>query len=319
MRAVLAGCGLALLGVLLIRIGVQPIVEAFTRLSWALLLVMCFPFVLINVCDTLGWRFAFPRRRPPFLALFIARLAGEAFNAPGASVAGEPIKAMLIRRHVEYQETAASLLVAKTTITIAQVLFLATGLAVVPRRSVDPRLVHALLITLVVQAVATGAFLFVQTTRALGVVPALLARMRLTALAAGSVVADAQVKAYYRHRPAALTLSIGLHFLGWVLSAGEAALILTLLGISASWPTVLGIEAAGTAVRFATFFVPSHIGALEGGNVVTFAAFGLDPAMGLTFTLIRRMRELTWIALGILFVIGRQTATLGAASPERNV
>lgn len=318
-RAVLLGCGIALFGVLVVRLGVQPIVDAFARLSWTILLVVWFPFVLINLCDTLGWRFAFPRRPPPFHALFMARLAGEAFNAPGGSVAGEPVKAMLIRGHVDYHESAASLLVAKTTITISQVLFLATGLALVPRRTVDPRLVHALLIALVVQVAATGGFLLAQTTRVLRVVPTLLAWVRLTALANGSLIADAQVKAYYRQRPAALALSIGMHFLGWVLSAGEALLILMLLGIAVSWRTALGIEAAATAVRFATFFIPSHIGALEGANVVTFAAFGLDPAMGLTFTLIRRMRELTWIALGIMFVAGRHTAAIRTTAPTRSV
>jgi glycosyltransferase 2 family protein len=319
LRAVLLGCGVILFGVLLLRLGVQPVIDAFARLSWGVLLIVWFPFVLINACDTLGWRFAFPRHRPPFRTLLTARLAGEAFNAttPGASVAGEPIKALLIRDHVTYNESAASLVLAKTTITISQVLFLAAGLALMPHRGVDPRLFHGLFIALAIEVAATGAFVLVQTTRMLGAVAALLARLGLKALAEGSVIADGQIKGYYRDRPAALTLSIGMHFLGWVLSAGEALLIFTLLGISVSLPTVVGIEAAGTAVRFATFFVPSHIGALEGGNVITFAAFGLDPAAGLTFTLIRRVRELAWIAAGVLFVAYRNTPAIQGPAPTR--
>jgi uncharacterized membrane protein YbhN (UPF0104 family) len=148
-------------------------------LSWSVLLVVWFPFILINIRDTLGWRFAFPRQRVPFRALFRARLAGEAFNAttPGASVAGEPVKAALIRCRVDYHESAASLVVAKTTMTISQVLFLAFGLVVVRRAGVDPRLFHALLIALAVETVATSGFVAVQTTRALGVVSALLMRL----------------------------------------------------------------------------------------------------------------------------------------------
>src|SRR5690242_20481199 len=146
LRLILLGCGVALFGVLLADIGPQPILDAFARLSWSVLLIVWFPFVLINVCDTLGWRFAFPRGRVPFRTLFMARLAGEAFNAttPGASVGGEPVKAALIRHHVDYHESAASLVVAKTTITISQVLFLAFGLAVMPRAGVEPRLLRAL-------------------------------------------------------------------------------------------------------------------------------------------------------------------------------
>jgi hypothetical protein len=98
-----------------------------------------------------------------------------------SSVAGEPVKAALIRRHVDYHESAASLVVAKTTMTISQVLFLAFGLVVVRRAGVDPRLFHALLIALAVETIATSGFVAVQTTRALGVVSALLMRLGLTA------------------------------------------------------------------------------------------------------------------------------------------
>ena len=238
LRVVLLGCGITLFGLLLIRIGPQPIVDAFARLSWSVLLVVWFPFVLINVCDTLGWQFAFPRQCVPFRALFRARLAGEAFNAttPGASVAGEPVKAALIRRHVDYHESAASLVVAKTTITISQVLFLAFGLAVVRRAGVDPRLFHALLIALAVETVVTSGFVAVQTTRVLGVISALLMRLGLTGLAHGSVTADIAIKRYYRRHPGALALSIGFHFLGWLLSAGETYLILRLLGVHVTLP-----------------------------------------------------------------------------------
>jgi uncharacterized membrane protein YbhN (UPF0104 family) len=318
LRVVLLGCGITLFGLLLIRIGPQPIVDAFARLSWSVLLVVWFPFVLINICDTLGWRFAFPRQRVPFRALFRARLAGEAFNAttPGASVGGEPVKAALIRRHVDYHESGASLVVAKTTMTISQVLFLAFGLAVVRRVSVDPRLFHALLIALAVETVATSAFVAVQTTRVLGVVSALLMRLGLTGLAHGSATADIAIKRYYRRHPGALALSIGFHFLGWLLSAGETYLILRLLGVPVALPVAVGIEAAGTAVRFASFFVPAHIGALEGGNVVAFVAFGLDAATGLSFTLVRRVRELAWVGVGFLMVAHRDKAVVEAPSLE---
>lgn len=262
LRVVLLGCGITLFGLLL---------------SWSVLLVVWFPFVLINVCDTLGWQFAFPRPCVPFRALFRARLAGEAFNAttPGASVAGEPVKAALIRRHVDYHESAASLAVA-----------------------------------------TTSGFVAVQTTRVLGVISALLVRLGLTGLAHGSATADIAIKRYYRRHPGVLALSIGFLFLGWLLSAGETYLILRLLGVHVALPVAVGIEAAGTAVRFASFFVPAHIGALEGGNVVAFVAFGLDSATGLSFTLVRRVRELAWVGIGFLVVAQRDQAVVDAPSLE---
>src|SRR5439155_658056 len=66
----------------------------------------------------------------PFGALFSARLAGEAFNltTPTASVGGEAVKAWLIRHHAPLEEALPSVIVAKTTITIAQGLLLIAGL-----------------------------------------------------------------------------------------------------------------------------------------------------------------------------------------------
>ena len=80
----------------------------------------------------------------------------------------------------------------------------------------------------------------------------------------------------------------------WVVS------VLTLAGIPVSLATALVLEAVSSAVRFATFLIPGSLGALEGGNVAIFAAFGLGGAVGLTYSLVRRLREIVWIAAGFL-------------------
>ena len=64
--------------------------------------------------------------------------------------------------------------------------------------------------------------------------------------------------------------------------------------------TAFTIGAFSTAVKFFSFMVPASLGALEGGNVALFAAFGLPGAVGLTYTLVRRLREIAWIAAGFL-------------------
>jgi Lysylphosphatidylglycerol synthase TM region len=112
LRWSLLAFGIALLGLLVTRIGVSAIGTAFERLSWRLLIVVCFPFVLVNIFDTLGWRFALPSGRVPFITLFAARLTGEVFNAttPTASLGGEPVKAALVHSHVDYRVPATGAL-----------------------------------------------------------------------------------------------------------------------------------------------------------------------------------------------------------------
>jgi hypothetical protein len=77
-------------------------------------------------------------------------------------------------------------------------------------------------------------------------------------------------------------------------------MILSFLGTPVSLVTATVIEAFGTGIRFATFMIPGSLGALEGGYAATFAALGLGGTMGVTFSLVRRIRELVWIGVGLV-------------------
>src|SRR5437016_823719 len=112
--------------ILIVRVGSDEALSATARaLGWRSLLV-CLPFALIMAVDTLGWRYAFAYDRVPFLRLVAARIAGEAVNVMTAvaPVGGDAIKVWFLRPHVPYQESIASVIVAKTTITLSQALFL---------------------------------------------------------------------------------------------------------------------------------------------------------------------------------------------------
>jgi hypothetical protein len=123
--------GLALLAVLILHVGRDATLAAAARaLGWQFFLI-CLPYALVMGIDTLGWRYAFPRDRAPFLWLVAARVAGEAVNVITAvlPVGGDAVKVWLLRSYVPYRESVASVIIAKTTITIAQLLFLLIGVA----------------------------------------------------------------------------------------------------------------------------------------------------------------------------------------------
>lgn len=304
-RSVLLACGVAVLAGLVVDVGPAQIFGMATRLSWRLFLVIAFPFVIVCVFDTLGWRFAFARDRVPFRALFGARMAGEAFNltTPTASVGGEAVKAWLLRPHVGYQEGLSSVIIAKTTITIAQGLFLLLGVVLAaPTVLHGSALLRAMRWLVGVEMVALAGFVLVQVVGVFGGSARLLTRLGVAGVRgwierAGRL--DGGLRRFYAGHPVRLGMSIGCHFMGWVLSAAETYVIVLLLGVPLSFLTALVIEAFSTGIRFATFFVPGSVGVLEGGHVMTFAALGLGGPAGLAFSLVRRVRELVWIGLGL--------------------
>lgn len=315
--------GLTVLGILVWRNDPMVLLDSVRQLSWwRVLIVVAFPFALVNLLDTLGWRFAFRRDGVPIRTLFSARLAGEAFNltTPTASIGGEAVKAWLVRRHVGYDESFPSVIVAKTTITIAQGLLLLVGLSfawvLLPH---DSPLLRAMLWLLGVEVLAVAAFVVAQVSGAMGGGGRALARVpRLTHLATRLGRVGDSLAQFYRTEPARLTLSILFHFLGWLLGALEAWLILNLLGVEVSLVTATVIEAFSAAIRFATFMVPASLGALEGGHMVVFAALGLGASLGMSFSLVRRLREATWIGVGLLALAADGTMPIrtAAARPD---
>ena len=291
--------GLAILAILVALIGKDETLAATARaLGWQSLLV-CLPFVLIMAVDTLGWRYAFAYDRVPFLRLMAARVAGEAVNVMTAvaPVGGDAIKVWFLRPHVPYRESVASVIIAKTTITLSQTLFLLLGVAVALALSVDARLVAAMLWLLLVELVGAGGFLLVQVTGLLGRGARRLSRFGTLKAIASAENLDQTLQSFYRRQWRRFSLSMAFHLLGWLMGVLETWLFLKVLHVPASLATAVVIETLGSAVRFATFFMPGSLGALEGANTAAFAALGFGAQAGLAFSFLRRLRQVVWIGL----------------------
>ena len=249
----------------------------------------------------------------PFRALVASRLAGEAFNlTTPAALGGEAVKAWLLRGHAPLDAGLASVIVAKTTITIAQGLFLLVGIVVAWRSVLNGSLLlYSMLWLLAIEAVALGLFVLVQTRGMFGWAGGLLDRLGIHAPRGRSTLGrvDAALGQFYRTAPLRLVLSIVFHFVAWLLGSLETWLILKFLGSEVSLATATVIEAFGTAIKVATFLIPASLGALEGGFLATFLALGLSPTTAISFSLVRRVREVVWIAIGlVLFAVMRPRA-----------
>jgi uncharacterized protein (TIRG00374 family) len=309
-RLVLFLLGIGGLAFLVARIGPDALAAAFTELRWWQFVLVCLPYGLIMVVDTLGWRYAFARDAAPFHRLLGARLAGDAVNVVTAmaSVGGEAVKAWLIRRDVPYEESVPSVVIAKTTITIAQALFLLVGIAVAwTALPMDSVVVRSMLWLLGVEVVAVGGFLLVQVIGLVRRAGRLLARLGVIDDAAHAERLDLALREFYRRDRRRLLLSVGFHLGGWLLGALETYLMLVVLRVPVPLLTALVIEAFGSGVRFATFLIPASMGAVEGANAAAFAALGFTASAGLAFSLVRRGRQVVWIVIGLLTLVAMRS------------
>jgi uncharacterized protein (TIRG00374 family) len=305
-KTVLLVLGAVLLAALVYLIGTRPILETLGRLSWWQFVVICLPYVAITAFDTLGWKFAFARNRSSFWLLCGARVVGEALNivTAVAAVGGEAAKAWLVRRDVSYEESIPSIIIAKTTITIAQALFLLVGIVLAwTWLDVHSEILGAMLWLLVVEVVAVAGFLGAQVSGLVARAGRMLQRFGVVRDAARASQLDAALRAYYRQEWRRFLLSTAFHVAGWLLGAVEAFVMLWALGIDTSILTATVIEALGSGVRFATFLVPASLGAFEGANAAAFGALGFGAGAGLAFSLVRRARQVVWVVIGLVVLL----------------
>ena len=259
---------------------------ALARIAGWQFALICAVHGLSVIADTLGWRATFaPGARPSWRRLFVAKCAGDAVDVVTALgvLGGEATKVWLLRREVPYATSVTSLLVTKTSLVLCAGAAARAGDRAgdghrgrqrdAPRR--DGRLAPG-------RGGRDRRFPARSADRPVG--PDRPAprvggsREACCDGAAGSGVA--------RLLPAGwrcFVVATGFHSAGSLIGALEGLLVLRTLGVSASLSTATVIEALGSGVRFATFFVPASLGALEGANAAAFTAFGWAAAAGLAF------------------------------------
>ncbi|HTL70892.1 MAG TPA: lysylphosphatidylglycerol synthase transmembrane domain-containing protein [Candidatus Eisenbacteria bacterium] len=262
--------------------------------------------------DVAGWQVLFPPEtpRPSFGGLYLIRLAGEAFNniTPFVDVGGEFLKVTLTagRFGVRKKSALASVVVERSLLFFSEILFWALGAALV--RFVFPAAKvwdGALFATLAVCAALgaalwaaqrKGFFLSVMgALRSLGLEPKLPEKLHLSMREI-----DAEIAAFYSGEAARgrLSVSLVLHFVGWVAGGLEMYVLFRLAGAPIALGDAVLFESFFQLLRTASFFIPGNLGAQEAGLAVMARWTGHDFSAGVAVSLLKRLRQLVWTAVG---------------------
>ena len=317
LRLILLALGVLTFSGLIWHIGPARIVEAATSLGPLAVLLILLPSLLMYAVEAYGWRLTLGAhaRRLSFWRLFAIRTAGEVVNmtTPTAYVGGEPLKAYLLKRHaVPIVEAMASVVTAKTTMTLAEVVFILVGIvlsfwtmAVAKNPSGASTPVGAAVFTVTLLLFGT---LVLMTMQRRGLFTGLLRllrqwRIRISYLESREdklQALDRAINDFYARDRRAFILSIGMFLLGWLAEALEVYIILYVIGPPADVLTSVSIAALAVVIKGGAFFIPGSIGAQEGGYLLLLMAHGYSDVAGITFAILRRVRELVWIIIGLI-------------------
>lgn len=313
----LAVFGLALLAALVYQAGPRQLLAHVRALGvWAPIILV--PYAVAAAFDAAGWRVTFVPARPSFRLLYVVRVVGEALNSvtPTAYLGGEPVKAYVLNRFgVPLTEAASSVILAKTTLTIAQIAFVILGLGMFfASRGAGPQDLLLFVGTIAAGALVTALLVWWQHRGLVGslvrVARRLLPRAHvLQRLEARAPEIDRRLTEFYRDRWRDAVASVFLHFVGWIVGAAEVYAIMSLIGSPVSWHQAVVIEALAQPARLVGVVIPATLGVQEAGGMIIFSLLGLAPELGLTLMLLKRVREIAYSLFGLALLPRLRPAT----------
>jgi uncharacterized protein (TIRG00374 family) len=326
--------GLSLLGVVLYQTDLVELWRRVVELGWLGMGAVLGLFFVSFAVDVVAWALAFdsiPMSARWLSRLYLVRMVGEAFNnvTPTASMGGEPIKAMLLKTHydVGYRESMATVVIAKTTILIGLLFFLIVGFALLLNSDKVPEAYKSVAgVGLIGLSVIIVNFFLWQRLRLTSRAGAWLSASRFGGRLKHwlEVIADIddQFVGFYKHKRARFGGALVLVIFNWVLGVAEVYLVMHLLGYPVSMTDAWIIESMAQLVRAGAFFIPAAIGAQEGTFMLLCGAITGNPTLGIAVALVRRAREVIWIAAGLglwwrYSLKNQDTASANASSTDR--
>lgn len=302
--------GATLFLALLLRVGPERLWQDAAVLGWGLVLIVAIEGVA-DLVHTRAWRSCFaPGHRPGLFRLWWPHLAGAAINfvTPTATLGGEVVRGTLVPRNVPGTEATASLAINRLAATLSDVLLSLAGvgllLVMVP---LDLEVRIAVLAALSLFTAGVAGFLVVQRRGRLAVLLGerrflgrILGAARAERFAALAAEVDGRIATFHAERSADLAASVALHTLANTFGAVQLFVFLRLLGAPSDPLTVALVFGVARVLDLAAFLVPARLGVQEGARMVAMRLAGLDPSLGLLFSLVLRLEQVVWAGIGLV-------------------
>jgi glycosyltransferase 2 family protein len=292
--------------------------------GWPLAFVML-PTLIAMMLDSLGWKSILRTlgHTVSWRRMVELRLSVEAIvlALPGGSVAGEAAKVGLLRQRagVPISAGAASLALTKLMLVGTDALYLLVigiWLLASPHIPSSTPALFAFGGVVFTAAITLVMYLLLRRSSIAGKFARGMSRLPVRSLAkwANDRLAhfedlDRSARAHFA-APVRTRLACVVPFaLEWVVEGIETLIILRCLGVPIGLGETLALDGLGSLLRAVVFFVPAGLGIQDAFQVMLLGSLGaVDPiATGTAFIVIKRAKEILWIAIGLLLLVARKS------------
>ncbi len=241
------------------------------------------------------------------------------YSTPLVNLGGEPFRAMAVQDRIGMRRAVSSVFLFRMVHATGQFVFWL--ITIVTVAIWFPLTTNLRLYLLLIFAAVTGAIALLMIAHKRGILNMLLKLVSWLPFSRGLTARimkheeairdiDDQITELYNSRRKAFYLSVLWEMLSRYVVSFEFYFILHAIGSQVSLVDAVYINAASTLLLNLVFFIPYELGAREGSLYLIMESLGLSSGIGIYASLVNRIRELFWIAIGfaLVYFTGKKTA-----------
>jgi Lysylphosphatidylglycerol synthase TM region len=308
--ALLAGLGIFVL--LIVRTGPGTIAARIWEFGAGFLLLILISGVR-HILRTIAWYHSIEpgERQVRFRDLFGIRMVGEAvtdltFLGP---LLGETVKGLTLSQRISPEHSASSVVIENLAYAFASGLVIVSGLALFVSAFAMPPSVETAGLGVLIVLFLFGVTVGLIVKKRYRIVGKVLDGLKKLKIDWGSYLQarrdkvdrfEGNIHDFYRCHPVESIFILLLEILAIFTGVIEAYIILHLTVHRSSFLAAFIIEAVNRVVNLFFAFVPLRMGVDEGGAALVVKAVGYGAAEGVSLAVIRKIRMLFWVAVGLL-------------------
>lgn len=312
-RFLFLGVGLFLLWGVIQKIGPHAIWEQIQNLKFWLVPVLAIGFGWI-VAYTLAWQTILKDQGNaiPFWPLFRAKVSCDTATTmtPANFLGGDTLRIYQLRKAaLNVTSVAASVVVDRTvnSIAIVSVIFAGSAVAFLAIPGLPVQVAVGIPVFLVLTISMIVFFMLRQHRGLFGSILRLAQKLHIAKRLCKKFKdkaeeLDQQVASLYKKSHRTFWTALGFHIVGRLLGILEVYCIGLTIDPHFSMTVALLLATVAPVINMAFTFIPGALGVMEGAYSAILYLLGMNPVIGLTIQIVKRIRAGIWMGLGVIFI-----------------
>lgn len=314
----LFGIGILAVGIMVAKIGWQSILKNIEDTGWWFLAVLLV-WLVVYVLNAFSWRLIIRNnceeaKRISFLYILKLTITGYAINCstPVGLMGGEPYRILELKKYVGATKATSSVILYSMMHVVSHfLLWMISVLLIAFTIPMDEGLI-GILVGVFTVCIAL-LFLFFRGYKKGMVVKIFTLLRKLPYVKKWAVkfyqsneeklqIIDEQIAHLHGNQKRRFYSSLGLELLARIVGCLEIYFIVQAMGFDITFIDSVIVVAFSSLFANILFFSPMQLGTREGGYILALKLLALPANLGFSVSIITRIRELFWIALGMLIM-----------------